>query len=211
MFTYCLRIVYFVVFIEIVVASHLDHKPAENNGEYIPNYDTSYDASPLVSSSSLFCHYHYQPNSLPRGRTKVDFLHFMGRVHTYKACADLCCQYGIRCEVAWLFKNKCFAVACKDKEKCLPTTVPSDAQYTSSLIVMSFEEFPIGSLSPSSSVAMTISSSVAMTTKSPSAIVVKSTSAVAKETPHPTPVQPPPTSHHLRYKSMSDNNILIIY
>ena len=77
---------------------------------------------------------------MPKGKTKVSYLHFIGAASSYEECADLCCQHGRKCQLGWLFKKKCFAVGCSSAEKdmCIPKSVPYDAKYTSSVVVMSF-------------------------------------------------------------------------
>ncbi|XP_019861263.1 PREDICTED: uncharacterized protein LOC109589649 [Amphimedon queenslandica] len=197
--------------------------PAEEPDLPPPSYPT---APPSYS-----CRFHYHSNSLPKGKTKVSYLHFIGAARSYKECADLCCQHGRKCQLGWLFKKKCFAVGCNsaEKDRCTPKAVPYDAKYSSSVVVMSFvkktnhdshnkDESSFSSTvvpQPSSSSLSSSSSdyyssnfyshSVATTRSSSLSSVVTTTpsssSSIIKATPHP---KPPHGNHRLI------NNVLTV-
>ena len=117
--------------------------PSYNENHY--EEDPASEAPPSsLAHSSLSCRFHYRSNALPKGRTKVSHLEFIGTTHSYKECADLCCQHGPKCQIGWLVNKKCYAVGCHsyDKDKCHIVPSPYDARYTSSVVVMSFNRKP---------------------------------------------------------------------
>ena len=203
-----------------------DYRPSSSDKYHNQDPDDPAPPSPTfpMAPSSFSCRFHYYSNSIPKGKTKVPYLHFIGIAHSYKECADLCCQHGRKCQLGWLFKKKCFAVGCNsaNKDFCIPKAVPYGAKYTSSIVVMSFikktnhdshnkDESSFSSTvvpQPSSSSFSSSSSryyssnlyshSVAMTKPSSLSSVVTtlstSSSVIIKATPHP---KPPKGNHRL--------------
>lgn len=225
---YCLHCVCIVSCVStivslVVIGSHL-HK---SNSAAVTNEDISPDTTDNVPS--LSCRFHYRHNTLPRGKTNVDYLHFLGKVDTYQDCADLCCQHGPKCQMGWLFKTKCFAVNCDkwSRENCIPMEVPLGAKYSSSLIVMSFSKnklkpsigthlpslssvsspfvpSPVVSSSSfnfmvSSELPVIVSSISTPLSSSPSVAMDTTKSEFIRETPHSNPHHT--SSNHFRHKS----------
>ena len=163
------------------------------------------------------CHYTHYTGYVPKGRTNVDHIKFLGQVNTYQECANLCCDFGRQCQYGWLFNDKCFAVSCSraNRDMCHPVLSSSNGQYKT--IVMRMKRLisssslspPISSTSqpihpiPSTTVAMTTAITTSLVSSntssiSPQTTKVVSSSSVPSQTSLPTPSS---TTHIKLHKS----------
>jgi hypothetical protein len=90
------------------------------------------------SGKTSQCQYIHYFNYLPKGRTDVDHIKFLGKTMSYRSCASMCCKYGDSCQLGWLINGKCFGVSCDvgNEDKCQPQQVTSDAKLHTILMKM---------------------------------------------------------------------------
>ena len=83
-------------------------------------------------SPPLECNYKIYENAIPYGEAKTDVIRTLSRTNTTQEnCAELCCKVGPEvCQYAWLFGDRCYAVACHhNKTLCQPTRVIFNSTY----------------------------------------------------------------------------------
>lgn len=175
-----------------------------NHDEYGDDDDSNTDREDNDDSTSedSKCYYKKYSGYVPKGKTKVDHLKFLGKAHSYKSCADMCCRHGNRCQLGWLFNKKCFAVSCEEgnEEMCQPLLAPSLAHRNFKTVLLKMK-LVVGSASNSSSSS---SDQILPTSSSIFVAMRTSSSFIGHSVPHtPSPVPPVPTlsTHYKIQKS----------